>query len=159
MLVGVVSDTHGDCLATAQAVRVLEAAQVSSVIHCGDIGSASVVELFSPWPTHFVLGNTDWSDLLDGVIREAGQTCHQRFGSLELGEKRIAFLHGDDTRRLRETIESGRWDLVCHGHTHEFATSHQGPTLVVNPGAVTGREGAGLALVELPALSVRAVSL
>ena len=59
MLLGVVSDTHGQTDYTLDAVRMLESLEVDAVLHCGDVGSAEVVRLFKPWPTHFVLGNVD----------------------------------------------------------------------------------------------------
>jgi putative phosphoesterase len=38
---------------------MLESLEVDAVLHCGDIGSIAVVELFAAWPTHFVFGNCD----------------------------------------------------------------------------------------------------
>ena len=82
MLLGVVSDTHGDLPQTRAAVRMLESFEVGVVLHCGDIGSPDVVRLFTPWPTHFVLGNCDDEPgPLEQAIAEAGLTFHDRFGS------------------------------------------------------------------------------
>ncbi len=118
MIIGIVSDTHGHVEYARPAVRMLESCQVELVIHCGDIGSPDVVELFAPWPTHFVFGNVDEPNRLRRAIAAAGQTCHERFGSLELDGRRIAFLHGDDARLLVEAIDDARYDVVCFGHTH-----------------------------------------
>src|SRR5687768_14248903 len=99
--IGIVSDTHGQVENTLAAVRMLESLEVSQMIHCGDIGSARIVELFAPWPAHFVFGNVDYDvQPLRRAIKAAGKQCHERFGSLEIGGVRIAFLHGDDTRLL-----------------------------------------------------------
>ncbi|HEX4150402.1 MAG TPA: YfcE family phosphodiesterase, partial [Pirellulales bacterium] len=134
---GVVSDTHGQVASTRTAVRMLESLEVQCVVHCGDIGSPAIIELFDAWPTHFVFGNvdTDVQDL-EAAIKAAGQTCHGRFGRLEIGQRRIAFLHGDDERLLAQTIASGDWDLVCYGHTHKNEQHRQAQTLVLNPGAL-----------------------
>jgi len=35
---------------------MLESLDVETVLHCGDIGSIAVVELFAAWPTHFAFG-------------------------------------------------------------------------------------------------------
>ncbi len=59
MRLGIVSDTHGHVESTREAVRLLDSLQVERVLHCGDIGSAEVVEQFAHWPTDFVLGNCD----------------------------------------------------------------------------------------------------
>src|SRR5436309_2481293 len=118
-VLGVVSDTHGQVEFTRQAVRMLSSLEVQAVLHCGDIGSAEIIPLFAAWPTHFVFGNVDYDESgLRSAIRVAGQTCHERFGSMVLAGRKIAFLHGDDSALLRESITSGKWDLVCHGHTH-----------------------------------------
>jgi putative phosphoesterase len=160
MRIGVVSDTHGHVPYTRAAVRMLESLEVELVIHCGDIGSPEIVELFAPWPAHFVFGNVDHDHhLLAAAIRQAGKTCHDRFGSLQLEQKKIAFLHGDDTLRLRETTTSGQWDLVCHGHTHIARKEKVSSTLVLNPGALYRATPHSIAYVELPSLEATMVTV
>ncbi|MBN1910191.1 MAG: metallophosphoesterase [Pirellulales bacterium] len=154
MILGVVSDTHGDVHLTRQVVRVFEAARVDAVLHCGDIGSPEVVRLFDPWPTHFVLGNVDRESVLRPAIEEAGQVCHGQFAALEWEGKHIALLHGDDGRRLVRAIHREGWDLVCHGHTHTASLERQGTTTVLNPGAIVRTYSPSVALVELPSLQV-----
>jgi putative phosphoesterase len=134
---------------------LLESCEVELVIHCGDVGSAEIVGLLAAWPTHFVLGNVDTEPVrLRAAIEAAGQTFHGRFGELELAGRRIAFLHGDDARRLQQTIASGRYDLVCYGHTHRFEQHKSGQTLVLNPGALYRAQPHSLAVVRLPQLEV-----
>src|SRR6185436_7553762 len=107
MRLGIASDTHGH-LANAQAgVRMLQALDVEVVLHCGDIGTAEVVQAFAPWPTHFVFGNCDGNRAeLTAAIEAADQTCHAEFGDIELAGRRIALLHSDDGRRFRATLTS-----------------------------------------------------
>ncbi|REK19331.1 MAG: metallophosphoesterase [Planctomycetota bacterium] len=160
MILGIVSDTHGHVEYTRQAVRMLESCQVECVIHCGDIGSPAIVELFRPWPAHFVWGNVDSEhDELRAAIAATEQSCHEDFGELELAGRRIAFLHGDDSPRLRQAIESGRYDLVCHGHTHRADCRQVGSTTVLNPGALYRAQPHSLAIVELPQLEITHVSV
>ena len=59
MRVGIISDTHGQVDFTRPALRMFESLDVERVLHCGDIGSSEVVELFERWPTDFVFGNCD----------------------------------------------------------------------------------------------------
>lgn len=159
MRIGIVSDSHGHVINTRAAVRMLESLEVEQVIHCGDVGGDEVVGLFSPWPTHFVYGNVDDRRLLGRAIAAAGQTFHEAFGSIELAGRRIAFLHGDDTPLLRQTIAGGQYDLVCHGHTHVAKQVHHGATLVLNPGALYRATPHSIALVELPALNATIVTV
>jgi hypothetical protein len=160
MQIGVVSDTHGRAPSAMEAVRMLDSLGVELVIHCGDIGSPEIVGLFSPWPTHFVFGNVDHDEAeLRGAISAAGQTCHGRFGRLELAGRKIGFLHGDDAALLRQTIDGGKWDLVCHGHTHVARRQQHGKTLVLNPGALYRATPHTIAVVELPAMQATIISL
>lgn len=150
MLIGVVSDTHGQASYCRQAIDVLESFNPQAVLHCGDIGSSEIVELFAPWPTHFVFGNVDYDQSsLRAAIEQAGQTCHGPFASIELAGKKIAMLHGDDTLRLAQETRGGQWDLVCHGHTHVARNEKVGGTLVLNPGALYRARPHSLAIVEL----------
>jgi uncharacterized protein len=160
MLLGVVSDTHGDLYRTQDAVRMLEGLEVAQVLHCGDIGTPEIVELFKPWPTHFVFGNCDHDrGVLKEAIEAAGQTCHDRFGSLEFGGLPVAFLHGDDTLLLRNSIASQQWKLICHGHTHVVREEWERDTLILNPGAVHRANPHSIAVVEFPARTVHVLRL
>ncbi len=156
--IGIISDTHGQVEYTRSALRIMESLQPQAVIHCGDIGSTQIVPLFAAWPTHFVFGNVD-DDAhgLRRVMGECGQTCHERFGRLELLGVRIAFLHGDDWQLLEQTIAGGEWDLVCHGHTHRRREERVGKTLVLNPGAIYRANPHTFAVVDLPLLEVTSV--
>lgn len=158
MRIAVVSDTHGHVGYTKAAVGLIRQENVGAVLHCGDVGSEAVVGLFADWPTHFVLGNVDDVEgPLPTVIRAAGQTCHDRFGSLRLDDVSIALLHSDDWLLFEETIESGKYDLVCYGHTHVAEQHRVGKTLVLNPGALYRATPHTFAVVDLPGLEVRHV--
>lgn len=160
MRIGVVSDTHGQVKFTRAAVRMLESLEVELVVHCGDIGSPEIVGLFAAWPTHFVFGNVDYPQApLANAIEAAGQHNHNRFGQLELMGKRIAFLHSDDTALFCQTCQSGEFDLVCYGHTHQARQQREGKTLVLNPGAIYRANPHSLATVELPAVEAHIISL
>jgi putative phosphoesterase len=139
---------------------MLESLGVDAVLHCGDIGSMAVVELFVAWPAHFVFGNCD-SDLekFARQIARAGQTCHGLFGELEFDGARVALLHSHDGRRFRQTIDSGKYKLVCYGHTHVAAIDRHGETLVVNPGAIYRANPHSVAIVDLPAVEATIIEL
>ena len=160
MRLGIISDTHGHVELTRPAVRMLESLEVDAVLHCGDIGSIEVVELFAKWPTHFVFGNCDdGTAAFAAAIRKAGQTCHGMFGDLEFEGVRVALLHSHDRRKFRETIDGGEYRLVCYGHTHVAAVDRHGETLVVNPGAIYRADPHAIAFVDLPAIEVKIIQL
>ena len=150
MIIGVVSDTHGNMSTTRAAVNLLRSFDPELVIHCGDVGSADVVACFTDWPTHFVFGNVDDGASLADAITQAGKTCHGGFGSLVLEQQPVAFLHGDDLNRLDEEIMSGKWKMVCHGHTHVARELMIADTVVLNPGALHRARTKSIAIVDLP---------
>lgn len=158
--IGIISDTHGQVEYTRGAIRLLESLEPELLIHCGDIGTAEIVRMLSPWPVHYVFGNVD-DDIVS--LRQAmgacGASCHERFGTLELEGVRIAFLHGDDWQLLERTIASGDWDLVCHGHTHRCREERIGKTLALNPGAIYRANPHSFAIVDLPELAVMSVTI
>jgi len=160
MRLGVISDTHGHVELTRPAVRMLESLDVDTVLHCGDIGSLAVVELFAKWPTHFVFGNCDDStaQLAEG-IRKAGQTCHDLFGDLTFDGVRVALLHSHERNRFREAVNGGDYRLVCYGHTHVAAKDQNGDTLVLNPGAIYRANPHSIAIVDLPKVEATIVTL
>lgn len=152
---GVISDTHGNQLGVAASLRLLTARRVDCVVHCGDVDDISTMQLFAGTPTHLVLGNCDPpSQRLSSIAAEIGIRLHGRFGQLELGGSRLAFLHGDDRQRLDYAIRSGAFDFVLHGHTHQRRCVLVGSTWVVNPGALVRVHQPTIALVHLPSRKV-----
>ncbi|MCE5266652.1 MAG: YfcE family phosphodiesterase [Planctomycetaceae bacterium] len=158
MKIGVLSDTHGEVGATRQALEILDRLHVDLTIHCGDVG-IEVIPLFHGRPAHFVHGNMDEPVLLREAITEPQHVLHDELGSLEVEGRRIAFLHGNDVQLLHHTIHSGHWDLVCHGHTHTFASSRHRQTVVLNPGALSRTNWPSVAVVDLPSLEVKGIPL
>lgn len=160
MRLGVISDSHGHVERTLAAVRMLESLQVERVIHCGDIGSPAIAPLLNAWPTDYVDGNVDHdTEELAEAATAHGGTFHGRFADLELAGVRIAVIHSDDGRRFRETIDSGRWQLVCYGHTHQADLRDHNGVLVLNPGALYRTAIPSLAIVELPELEIHTIKI
>jgi uncharacterized protein len=158
MKIGVMSDTHGSVDRTQRALDVFDALRVELILHCGDAGG-EIVPLFAGRKVHLVAGNVDDADGLRAAITDPGQTFHDQFGTLEVAGCRVAWLHGHDAKLLRHTIQSGRWDLVCYGHTHVASSGREGSTLVLNPGAVWRSSSPSVAVVELPSMEVTQIPL
>jgi putative phosphoesterase len=137
MRIGVVSDSHGRRLAVSLALAELRERGVTTVLHCGDIDDAETVELFRGFTAHFVFGNCDIDkEGLRSAIADIGGTLHDHFGSVELEGVKIAFLHGDNHRTMRDVEQSGYYDFLFYGHTHQAEEHRTGPTRVINPGAL-----------------------
>ena len=119
MKIGVVSDTHG--LLRPEVAAVLEGCAV--ILHGGDIGGQDILDALGELaPVYPVRGNNDWGPWGESIplTRE-----------LELGGLRICMAHMK--RDLPGDLTS--YDLVITGHTHKYAESRQGKTLLLNPGS------------------------
>jgi putative phosphoesterase len=137
MRIGVVSDTHDRQEAVAEAVRLLLEQQVELILHCGDIETPETVRIFRPIQTHFVFGNWDKDKVrLTAAIKEIGGIHSESFGAIELGGKRIAWVHSHERHQLRQLENADFFDYVFYGHTHVREQHRTGKTLVANPGAL-----------------------
>jgi putative phosphoesterase len=137
MRIGVVSDTHDRQEAVAEAVRLLLEQHVELVLHCGDIESSETVRVFRPIPTHFVFGNWDKDRAkLAAAIKDIGGTYFDSFGAIEIGGKRIAWVHSHERHHFRQLENADFFDYVFYGHTHVREQHRTGKTLVANPGAL-----------------------
>lgn len=151
MRIGILSDTHGHLRNTLRAIEIFKTEGIDVVIHCGDIGSPEIPSLFVDCVVHFVFGNVDRDEtLLRTAITRHGHVCLERFGRLKLAGTRIAVLHGDDPRRMCETVASDNCDVVCYGHTHRAEMRWHGKRLLLNPGAVFRATPHSIATLELP---------
>ena len=160
MRVGIISDTHGHVELTRPAIRMFESLDVDRVLHCGDIGSTEIVELFAPWPTDFVFGNCDVEQRpLRTAIEQAGKNCHDEFGDFELEGVGSALIHSHDRRLFAATVGSGRFPIVCYGHTHIAAVERRGDTLMINPGAIYRAKTHSVAVLDLPKMEATIVEL
>jgi putative phosphoesterase len=160
MRVGVVSDTHGHLPSARRAAELLAEREIEQVLHCGDIGSPEIVQIFSRWPGHYVFGNCDHDfTALRDAIELVEQTCHDEFGDFELAGCRIALVHGHDHRRFQQAVNSQAYRLVCYGHTHVPDLHFEGKTLVLNPGALFRANPRTIAILELPSLVVETIEV
>lgn len=139
MLLGLLSDTHDNEKRTARAVALLEQSGAEALLHAGDVTSPHILaDHLAGWRAWVAVGNMDRNP---SALRDAGRGANpvvavDRVHEIEAGPARVGLVHGDDRGRLEGMVNSGRFDLVVHGHTHEFRDDRVGSTRVVNPGAV-----------------------
>jgi len=107
------------------------------LIHCGDVGSETILDHLAGTPAAFVWGNNDFDRRgLQQYAEELGIQCLGNVGELELAGKRIAVLHGDDERTKQRLLAEQRFDYLLQGHTHIPADTRVGKTRCINPGAL-----------------------
>jgi putative phosphoesterase len=137
MRIAILSDSHGRDRTVIQALDMVRARGIYTVLHCGDIDEPRTVALFRGLDAHFVFGNCDYDrEAIRDAVQAIGATLHESWGQLEHDGRKIAFLHGDDPRLMREVEHSGYFDYLFYGHTHQAKEHRTGSTRVINPGAL-----------------------
>lgn len=137
MLIGILSDSHGQHGIVAEAMRFFDALGVEYIIHCGDVGGPSVLDHLVGRRCGFVWGNMDDADqsvrsYLDSVGLAPPAKPPLR---LELDGKAILVFHGHE-RGFKRAIQTGEVDYVFHGHTHVARDERVGRVRMINPGAL-----------------------
>jgi putative phosphoesterase len=154
MNIGILSDSHGNIARTRAAIAALKPFAPVHLIHCGDIGSGAVLDELAAGfadpeiPVTCVLGNVDgwegeWASPVS-FVKIAG-----RLARLQIGGKKIAVIHGDDSRRLDAIADDQKFDYIFTGHTHLRADEIQGHTRIINPGALHRSEKPGCAVLNV----------
>ncbi|MEO6808735.1 MAG: metallophosphoesterase family protein [Isosphaeraceae bacterium] len=136
MRIGILSDTHDHLNRTARAVALLKSEGAEALIHCGDLTTPEIVHQCAELPSSFVLGNNDFDEVgLRAAVELIGGVFLGWGGEVILGDRRIAVTHGDSTKEMRRLAAEGP-DYLLFGHTHQPSDRRDGPTRLINPGAL-----------------------
>lgn len=148
MILGILSDTHGQQLRTAKALRLLQHLGAQALVHCGDIGGHAVLGELIGMPGWVVPGNTDLPDAaLERYAESLGLTLARDVPlRIRLNGCAVAVFHGHEPafeELVEEVAETGALpdgfgpcDYVFHGHTHVASDHRLGPVRIINPGAL-----------------------
>lgn len=147
VIVGILSDTHGQRERARRAIGLLQRLGAEAFVHCGDIGGAAVLEEMVGLRAWVVCGNTDCPD--SALLRYAATldlTISELPLRFELSGRSIAVFHGHEQEitelidNLRDTRQVpaafGKCDYVLFGHTHVACESRIGSLHLINPGAL-----------------------
>lgn len=143
MLLAIISDTHDNIWSLQAAMPRL--AETEAVIHCGDLCSPFMLrqlgEGMGGKPVHMVWGNNNGDILLiQTIAAQLGNiTLHGELAELVLDRVRVAVNHYPGI--ARGLAASGKYDLVCFGHTHKTLVEKVGECLLLNPGELMGLYG------------------
>ena len=151
MLVGILSDTHDSVSAMDAAMALLRQQGADVYLHCGDVGGHHILDRLAGLDAHFVFGNNDWEhDSLRSYAEKLQITLHGGRAELELADKKLLMVYGDDLRAMDRAISQQRFDYVFHGHTHQTRDERVGKTRVINPGALFRARQKTVATLHLP---------
>ena len=118
MKIALLSDTHN--LLRPEVLSALSGAE--AILHAGDINSQQILDQLREFaPVYAVKGNADkeWAEDVPPLLE------------LEPGGLRICMTH----RKKDLPQDLSPYDLVVVGHSHQYAESTQGHTMLLNPGS------------------------
>jgi putative phosphoesterase len=142
MLIGAISDTHDNLPRLEKAIEALNREKVGLVLHAGDYVAGFVIPKFKTLNCNLigVFGNNDGDhELLKKRFSETTNcTLHDRFAQVMADGYRVGLLHGDETELLEALADSGYFNAIIHGHSHQRGIQTRGRTMLINPGEVCG---------------------
>ncbi|NVM17531.1 MAG: metallophosphoesterase [Candidatus Lokiarchaeota archaeon] len=140
------SDTHDHRDNILKAVSIINDKKVDALIHCGDFVAPFVKIWFNKLNESIkkqffgVFGNNDGEILY--LTQNLGQICefaksgHELI--IELGGKRIFASHMPKEETIEALADSGKFDIILSGHTHNMVNKKHNNVLIVNPGELCG---------------------
>ena len=135
MIVGLVSDSHGNTAAIDMMLGLPEAREAECWLHAGDfVVDAEYLEMVTSKKVYKVAGNGDWphSKAPEDLM-------------LELSGFRVMLTHGHEhgvrygTEILAENALNMGADIAVYGHTHIADIAHMkgDDLLILNPGSIS----------------------
>ena len=136
MLIGIIADTHDNLPVIRKAVEMFNERKVGHVIHAGDFTSPFTFRALKHLACDFIgiYGNNDGERVLLQKLSHARIFTQPYI--LELAGRKIVIMH--EHQVVDALADSGHFDLVIYGHTHEPDIRTRGNTLIVNPGELSG---------------------
>lgn len=159
MILGIISDTHDHLDNLRKVLDIFTARNVGHIIHAGDYTSPFTWRVLKQFKGDFtgIFGNNDGERVL---LKEKykGRIYTQPY-TFTLDGRKIVVMHEPDV--VDALADSGHFDLVVYGHTHEPVVKRVNDTLVVNPGEVSGwlYGKPTAAVVDLESMRAEIVSL
>jgi putative phosphoesterase len=140
MRIGILSDTHDNVSNLLKAKRLFRGEGISTLIHCGDMTSASTARQMIDFDVIYVNGNMDDADAVNDTLWMLNNNCETPglVYTGKIGGVNIAATHGHLQGKLDQLLRWRRYDFVFHGHTHRQRDETIGKTRVINPGALGG---------------------
>lgn len=141
MKIAILSDSHDHVEQFKKAISQIQG--TDALIFCGDLVAPSMLMLLCEAykkPIHLTFGNCDGDEcaMMDYVSHAPAKHAryHKPFGELELGGKKIAFVHYPPL--ALGLASSEKYDAVFYGHSHNKSEDKIGDALFINPGTVGG---------------------
>jgi hypothetical protein len=136
MIIGIIADSHDHLDNLRKVVDIFHVRNVEHIIHAGDFTSPFTRRVLKHFKGEFtgIFGNNDGERVLIKKLYQERVFTQPYLFSLH--NRRIVVMHEPDV--VDALADSGHFDLVVYGHTHEPVIKKVKDTLVVNPGEVCG---------------------
>jgi uncharacterized protein len=163
MIIAVMSDSHDNIWNMRRAVSIIRDEGAGMIIHCGDFVAPFMLQELenAGIPVHGVFGNNDGDQYLMTKLSLTSLkniTLHGPVGEVDAGGFPVALTHqGIVGKGLAST---GKYKMVCYGHSHVYLEERKGDTMLLNPGDLMGKDGnPGFCLVDTENKKVKRVLL
>ena len=139
MKIAILSDIHDQLSQLKHALDAIRA--TDALLFCGDLCSPFVIKALGEGyanPIHIVFGNND-GDLYRITQNSKAYPhihLHGELAELSFHDVRFGMNHFDNIARA--LAESGRYDVMCFGHNHQFELTRTGNCQLINPGEIYG---------------------
>jgi len=159
MKIGIISDSHDNMPMIHRAVAFLNEKKVGHVIHAGDFSSPFTFRALKNLECEFtgVFGNNDGEKVLLKKLSNGRIFTQPHITEIE--GKKIVVMH--EHHVADALADSGHFDLVIYGHTHEPDIRKRGNALIVNPGELSGwlNGRATIAVADLSEMTAEIIEL
>lgn len=140
MKIAFVSDTHDRVDIIKKIFSEIESMGINVVFHLGDIVAPFMVRFIKEvykGKLYIVFGNNDGDRVLLKERFEKIRACIKPQPiEVEIEGRKIIAMH--EPFAIDALTNSGNYDIVAYGHTHNFVVERKGKTLLLNPGEACG---------------------
>ena len=139
MKIAILSDIHDQLEQLKKALKAIN--DTDALLFCGDLCSPFVIKALGEGYSkqiHMVFGNNDGDlyRITENSKAYPHMQLHGELAELTFDEVRFGMNHFDNIARV--LAESGRYDVVCFGHNHQFELTQTDNCLLINPGEIYG---------------------
>jgi len=132
------ADSHDHLKAIRKAVELFNKVGVELVIHAGDLIAPFTAQEFMNLQSSLeaVFGNNDGERQGLGIAYQ-NLCILEDLKEIKVSGRNIVVIHGKEQRLVDALAQSGNYDLVVRGHTHQKEIIDN-KTLIINPGETCG---------------------
>ncbi|OQX00854.1 hypothetical protein BWK69_00640 [Candidatus Parcubacteria bacterium A4] len=142
MRIAVFSDSHDNMPNLKKALQWIEKEKIKIILHCGDICNSDTLREMADnfsGKIYLAFGNADDCSGINKLLKTKKLPnvflCGE-IGEIELVGRKIGFCHFPEI--AKEMAESGKYNMVFHGHTHKPWESKINFCRLINPGNMAG---------------------